>query len=172
MKLLEKARAIFDHFNDFLLWLAGVLLYFALFSVCYEIGMRYFLHHPTVWSLELTEYTLVWVTFLGTAWLLRREGHVKIDFLLLRLKPRVQTIINIVTSILCAIACLVALWYSGQVVREQFQRGLVFSTALALPMWPIFIILPIGFFLLFIQFLRRTYRYLASWRLPQVTEQS
>ena len=41
--------------------------------------MRYFLNRPLVWVLELTEYALLWVTFLGAAWLLRQGGHVQVD---------------------------------------------------------------------------------------------
>lgn len=167
MKLLIKAGAILDYLNDFLIWLADIILVLAWFAVCFEVLMRYFLNRPTTWTIEITQNILVWVTFLGTAWLLRRDGHVKIDFLVARLKPSVYSIINGIASILCAIACLIVAWYATEVVWEQFMSGVVFSTILELPKAPLFAIIPIAFFLLCIQFLRRSYGYLTRRILPQ-----
>lgn len=169
MKFLVKAGAILDHFNNFLFWVAAVLLFIVWFAVCADVFMRYFLNRPIAWAFEISEHILMLVTFLGTAWLLRRDGHVKIDLLVLRFKPRVQVVINSMTSILCAIACLIVAWYGGWVVWDQFQRSLHFVTLLAPPMWPLYLIIPVSGFLLFIQFLRRTYGYLAGWRLLQAT---
>ena len=169
MKLLVKAAATFDHLLDFLIWLAGALLIFGWLSVCFEVFMRYFLNRPTIWVIDITEHILVWITFLGTTWLLRREGHAKIELLTLQLRPRARIVINSITSILCAIICLVVAWYGVRVVWQHFHTGIIFPTILELPKAPLYLVVPIGFFLLFIQFLRRTYGYLAGWRLPQAT---
>lgn len=170
MKLLVRAGAIFDHINGSLFWLAAILVVFAEFAVCYDVVMRYFLNRPTMWVGEITANILVWFTFLGTAWLLRNEGHVKIDVLVTQLRPRVQAIINSITYILCAIACLAVAWYAGQVVWGQFQTGVHTHTLLGLPMWPLYVIIPISLFLLFIQFLRNSYKYLTEWRLLHATK--
>jgi TRAP-type C4-dicarboxylate transport system permease small subunit len=152
-------RVYFDRLNYILLWVAGCFLLFTVLAVCIEVCMRYFLGRPTLWSLEVTGHMLVWITFLGTAWVLESEGHVIIDFFIQRARPRTQAITNGATSILCALACLCVAWYGGQVVVEQFRSGLLFPTALALPMWPLFLIIPLSFFLLFLQFMRRALRY-------------
>lgn len=167
VKLLAKIGVIFDRFNGFLAWLAAIILILGWLLESYEIFMRYFLNRPTLWTMDIVLNTLVWATFLGTAWLLRREGHVKIEMLVLWLKPRVQFILNSITSILCAFGCFFVAWFGALVVWEQFQKGLLDDTALSLPQAPQFSIIPIGFFLLSIQFLRRSYGYMAGWRLPQ-----
>jgi TRAP-type C4-dicarboxylate transport system permease small subunit len=148
---------------------AGALVVFVEFAVCYDVVMRYFLNSPTVWAFEATENILVWVTFLGAAWLLKGEGHVKIDFVVTRLEPRTQSILNGITYILCAIACLAVVWYGVQVLWSQYQQDLHTHTRLGLLMWPLYVIIPISLFLLFIQFLRNSYKYLAEWRLLQAT---
>ncbi len=171
MRFLKKAGIVFDRFNDILVWLAALLLTFVWISVSVEVFLRYFLNRPMRWTFESTENILVWITFLGAAWLLRSEGHIKIDLVVARLKPRGQFVINIIISILCAIACLVIAWYGVRVVSDQFQRNLHFVTLLAPLMWPLYTIIPISGFLLFIQFLRRTYRYLADWRVLQASSE-
>jgi len=169
MKLLVRAGAIFDNINILLFWLAAVLVAFAEFAVCYDVFMRYFLNKPTIWAGEITENIIVWLTFLGAAWVLKNEGHTKIDVLANRLGPKAQAVLNSSIYILCGIACLVVAWYSGQVVWHQFQEGIHTHTRLSLLMWPIYIVIPISLFLLFIQFLGNSYKYLAVWRLPQAT---
>jgi len=163
MKLLKRAGVIFDHINNVLFWLAAILLIFSLFSVCFEVFMRYVLNQPTIWAVELTEHALVWITFLGTTWLLKRDGHVGIDFLVIRLKPKAQIILNSFNSVLCAIICGIVGCYSVLVVWYQFREGLTTPSVMELPLAPLYIIIPIAFFLLFIQFLRRAYGYITKW---------
>ena len=161
-----KVKSIFDRTNSLLAILASVLLAFIALSLCYDITMRYLLGRTLPWLFEVSEYSLLWITFLGAAWLLRREGHVKMDLILNRLKPRTQAIVNIITSIVSALVCLLITWYSAKVTWHFFQTGSFLLSYLEAPKWPIMIIIPVGSFLLFIQFLRRTYGYLVRWRVP------
>jgi len=103
------------------------------------------------------------MTFLGAAWLLKEGGHIKIDLMVMWLSPKAQAILNIITSALSAIACLVILWYGTQVVWEQFVMDFHDATTLALPQGPIYIVIPLGFFLLFVQFLRNINMYILDW---------
>ena len=159
MRLMDRVGVFFDRLNQVLMWIAGCLLLCTVLVVCFEVCMRYFLGRPTLWSLEVTGHLLVWITFLGTAWALQGEAHVVIDFFIQRVSPRTQAMTNGTTSIVCALACLCIALFGVQVLVDQFVRGLVFPTALALPMWPLFVIIPLSFFLLFVQFSRRAYRF-------------
>lgn len=159
MTAIGKIGNFFDRLNQILLWISGCLLLCTVLVVCFEVCMRYFLGRPTLWSLEVTGHMLVWITFLGTAWALHGEAHVIIDFFIQRASPKAQAVTNGITSMACALACLCIALYGVQVLIDQFARGLVFPTALALPMWPLFIIIPLSFFLLFIEFVRRACRF-------------
>jgi len=172
MKFLTKAGAIFDRINEYLFWLAGILLAFAWFSDCYEVVMRYFLSRPTKWAMEASENILVWVTYLCAAWILRNDAHIKIDFVVVRLKSRVQIIIRSFTYALCALVCLAIFWYGLQVVQHQFQEHLVSPTLLALPLGPLHTIIPLSGLLLFIQFLRKIYSLAINWRVPPKLEEA
>ena len=133
-------------------------------SVSLEVVMRYFLGRPTVWVLEIAQLGLVYVPFLGAAWLLRREGHVKMDVVLNQLKPRAQSLVNAITSIVGAITCLVIAWFSAQMTWEYFQLDYTSPTGLRIPTAPILVIVPVGVYLLSIQFLRRSNGYLGMWK--------
>lgn len=163
MKPLTKASNVFDHVLNIVFIFTGILLAFSWLSVCFEIVMRYFVHRPQGWVLEITEYSLVWLTFLGAAWLLREDGHVKMDLLINRVSPRTNSLLKIITSSLCVILWLTVMWYSGLVVWYKYVEGDLTSW-LELPEAPFYVVMPIGSFLLFIQFLRRTYGFLGGWR--------
>ena len=164
MKLITKAINVFDRTNNLLAYLAVVLLIFLMLSISYEVVQRYFLGRATIWLFEVWEYCLLFIAFLSAAWVLKREGHVKMDIVIDRLKPKVQAIVNIITSIIGAITCLVVALYGLDVTWDYFQTGEFRITVMYLPKWPLFVIIPVGSFLLFIQFLIRAYGYLKSQR--------
>ncbi len=170
MKLVRGVTAIFDSIVSLFGTLVVVLLIFMMLAVSTEVVMRYFLNRPPIWVIEVTEYSLLYITFLGAAWLLRKEGHVKVDLVLTRLKPGTQAFLNATTSALCAIACLILAWYGVKVTWDHFQTGYFLSTILRPPSFAIVLIIPVGSFLLFIQFLRRMYHYLESWRTSREQE--
>ena len=164
MKLLRNFTAIFDRTVSIAAVLAAVLIAFTMLSVCAEIVMRYLLNRPTIWVAEVSEYCLLFITFLATAWVLKSEGHVKIELALNRLNPRTKNILNIFTSIIGAIICLTLTWYSVRITLYYFQTGFLYATEMDTPRFIISAIIPIGSFLLSIQFLLRAQSYLAIWR--------
>ncbi len=164
MKLLLKATAIYNRVMDSLVAVAGALVIAMVVITSYGTFMRYALHRPQVWTLESVEYMLVWFVFLVAAWILRQERHVTIDIVVRQLNPRTQALLNIIISILGAILCSLLVVYGTQLIWDHFQRGLRMDTMLRPPSAPFRAIIPIGSFVLFIQFLRRTYGYIEQWK--------
>lgn len=162
MKMLTKAGVAFDYLLDLLAYLAQALLTFVVLAVSVEIIARYILNYSIKGVVEITEYSLLAITFIGAAWLLKREGHVKVDLILSRVTPRAQTTFNTTTSIIGAIICLIIAWYGGYSTWHHFQLNIHTETILRLPKAPLIAIIPLGSLLLFIQFLRRTYKYLVK----------
>lgn len=164
IKLLTKADHIFDHILSATAIMAGVLIIFLMMGTIAEVVMRYFFNRPISWMLEVLAYSLVWITFLGVAWLLKREGHVNMDAFLVRFKPRTRCLVNIITSVLGVLICAVLVWSTTENLRFYIEVGHLQQTERYFPTAPIFCIIPAGSFLLLIQFLRRTYGYVESWR--------
>lgn len=164
MKLPTKISAGFDRAVGILAILGVVLIIFMIFGVSTDVVLRYFFARPIHWMLEVTAYSLLWMTFLGTAWVLKKEGHVKVDLVLNRLEPKAQALVTIITSFMGAIISLVITWYGATVTWEHLQTGYFLSTLLRPPKWTILAIIPIGSFFLFVQFLRRAYAQLGIWR--------
>ena len=164
IKSANRTGGIFDRTLDILAWVAGGLIAFAWLSVCAEVILRYFANRPQVWVVEFTEYSMVYATFLGAAWLLRKEGHVRIDVMTNFLGPRKQALLNVVTSILGVIVFLTLTWFGTHSTFAAWQDGIGSLSALQPPVWPFMAAIPVGSFLLFIQSLRSTSGYLKTWR--------
>ena len=97
---------------------------------------------------------------------LKKEGHVKVEILTDKFGPRVQALLGIITSIIGAILCSFLIIYGTQIVWDSFQRNILMTTMLKPPRAPLLAVIPIGSFLLFVQFLRRAYGYLECWQEP------
>lgn len=167
MNFWAKISTIFDHTIKLSVILAMLVLMSILLIITAQVVLRLF-GYTTIWVNEVTEYFLLYIVFLGTAWVLKKEGHIKMDLVLVRLRPRAQVLLNIITSILCAIICLAIVWYGAKITWEFFQIGYIGPGLLRIPQAPIVVIIPVGSLLLFIQFLRRTHGYLG--RLKMVTD--
>jgi TRAP-type C4-dicarboxylate transport system permease small subunit len=161
VKLLAR---IFNKLLDITVFLGGALIVFVTISVTYEVAIRNFLDRPPLWVFETTQISLLYLTFLTSGWVLREEAHVRIDLVINRLNPRAGALVNIMTSTLCAIACLVITWYSAWTAGKHFKMGLVEATVLRIPRAVFLIVIPVAFLLLFIQFLRRIRGQLIGWR--------
>ena len=67
MKLLSKFGVFFDHILSICAWLACGCIIFSMMSINADVILRQFFKLPLIWVLEVNEYLLLYVTFLGTA---------------------------------------------------------------------------------------------------------
>jgi len=164
LKLLTKAGAIFDRILGVFMWIASSIFVGAMLIVCFDVVLRYFFNRPLIWAGEICEYILLGIAFFSAAWILKEEGHIKVEFVLAHLKPRNQALLNTITSILAAVVLLIITWYAAEITWDNFVRGVPIMRSLWIPKSPLLAVITLGSFLLFVQFLRRANGYLKSWR--------
>jgi TRAP-type C4-dicarboxylate transport system permease small subunit len=118
------ARGIGDRILDgvaALLLAATVLLSFV------QVIARYVLLISTPWTEELARLFFVWAVFLGAAIGVKRNLHTRVDFLFVRLRPRVAALLLAGMDLLLAGMAVVMLVYGGQLVlstRADFTTSL------------------------------------------------
>ncbi len=147
---------VFDGVLDCFASLSGILLVYVMLSVTLDVVLRYFFNRPQFWVGELAEYSLLYITFAGTAWVLRKDAHVKIDILNTMLSSRHICLLNLISSIIGIFVCSVLTYYGTKVTWDHFARGMYNPTLLEFPKGPLLLIIPVGTLLLFIEFIRRT----------------
>ena len=159
MNILNKVLNLFDRLVTLGAILVGVILVILTLSVSYAVVVRSTLGWTIKGALEWWEYSLVFVTFLGSAWVLKMEGHVSMDILVSRLKPRHQALISGSVSILGLITCVILTVYGVWATLHDFQTGQCLIAELKIYRFPLIMVIPLGSFLLSGEFLRRALRY-------------
>ncbi len=119
----QKNSILFDRIVNAMAVLAGILMMLTLFLVCGDVGTKLVIGRSLPWAAEIVEYCLLWLTFLGTTWVLKQNAHIRMDMVVDRLNLRHQSLLNIVTSFLGAMVCLIIAWYSARVTWQHLQTG-------------------------------------------------
>ncbi len=158
---IKSATVFFDNTLNTLAVLAAILLIGMMLMVVVSVTARTIFNIALLGIIEVASIGLLYIAFLTSAWVLRKERHVVMDLVTAQFKPRAQLIINIITSVICALVCLVLVVYGTQVTVMRFQEGttLYYYLEDLLDAY-VLAIIPIGSFFLFIQFLRRIYGYI------------
>ena len=123
-------------------------------SICAEVLLRYGFNSPISWVVEISEYSLLWITFLGAAWVLRNGGHVRVDIVLQYLSPRALRVCGLVSSAMGALTALVLLIFGAEATYSAMMRGAFKPTGIDVPTWMVIIVIPVGGLLLLFRFAR------------------
>ena len=132
--------------------ICGAVFMFMMVVVSIDAILRYGFSAPLAWEIEVNEYLLLYVTFLGAPWLLRQDGHVRVDILFAYIPERVARRLTLITSLVGGLACLVLCIVGCQATWEAFVRGLPEIKTLAVPRWTLMWVIPYGSLLLSIEF--------------------
>jgi TRAP-type C4-dicarboxylate transport system permease small subunit len=154
MNLLKGMETIFDSFLKLLKLITCLVLVFITLSVCVEVVLRYFFNKPQVWVIELSEYGLLYLTFLAAAWVLKAEAHIAVDLVTDRLSQTGRSFLSIIHCILIFGVSTVLIWYGARVTWSYFSQGTYNPTILEVPTAAILVVIPFGGVFLFVQSLR------------------
>ncbi len=135
--------------------LGGLLLLFITFSIAYSIVTRK-LNLPTpVWVVQFNEYALLWVPFLATGWILSRNQHVSVQFLVQYLGRAGRRTLDLIHSLLGMIVCGIFCWYGIHTTWDHYVRGVIDVASVDVPKAYALVIIPVGFLFLTLQFLSK-----------------
>ena len=148
-----------DILNGAMAATGAVAVVFMMLAISYSVMMRYFWNQPVPWVVEISSYLMLYITFLGAAWLLRKDGHVEVDLFLANAKPRTKAGFKAVTSIGGVVVGFVLAWKGSAVTIDYYQRGVTVMGILSTPQFLLTGIIPIGGALLLIEFLLRVLRF-------------
>jgi TRAP-type C4-dicarboxylate transport system permease small subunit len=144
----------FDKLLDVMAASAGAILLFICAAVCYTIGMRFLFTKTTIWIMPTTEYALLWIVFLATTWLLREGGHITTDIIYTHLNTRTKHILDCIMFVIGGFACAMMVCFGIVHMWDCIINGVTDVRAVTVPKSAVFIIIPIGFILLTLQFFR------------------
>ncbi|MBI1385082.1 MAG: TRAP transporter small permease subunit [Rhizobiales bacterium] len=152
MRIVER---IYDRIVDLLAVVAAVLLIAVMLATVFKVALRGLFGEGIIGVDQLSGTAMVYMTFLGAIWVLRNNGHVCVDILIGNPHGGRTRGLIFMSSLIGAAICFCVAWFGVGAVQLSIARGVMVATELELPRWIGLIPIPIGCFLLGIEFLRR-----------------
>jgi TRAP-type C4-dicarboxylate transport system permease small subunit len=137
--------------NRTVLALGGLSLVAAALVLSYSVVVRYLLKIPTEWQDETAVFLLVGATFLSSAAVQARRGHIGIEALAAVLPPGVNTVRGIVTDVASAAFCAFFSWKSWTLLKEAWVDDQHSSSTWGPPLWIPYSLMAVGMSLLTLQ---------------------
>lgn len=152
---MSRFMQAYDHFLLLLGMVAGVLVLLVTLGIGYDVSLRAVTGQGLPWLIDLAEYAMLGVTFLGAPWVLRRGGHVAVEIAVMYLPHRPREVLRRLVCALGALVCGIMGWAGSLATLEALQRGTLVFKALVFPEWWILVVIPVSLFLCAIEFLRQ-----------------
>ena len=134
-----------------LLAVSGIMILLMAFAATYGVSRRYFLKNPEPYSYEISMMLLLWCFVLSVAALQKQERHLRGDFVLNRLPQGFQFFVNRLLSPILAVLCSVILaWKGWEAALFSLKIGERSMSAWSEPLFPIKILIPVGYGFLFV----------------------
>lgn len=118
-----------------------------------QVVSRYVFGNSFTWTEELSRYLFIWLIFLTIGISFKENKHISIDVVLDILPPFVQKVVKQLNYIVLLAISILFVW-EGYVMVAQMQMFGQTSANLQLPMWWVYLSLPVGFLLTIIRLIQ------------------
>ena len=116
-----------------------------------EVFMRYVLNKPTLWAWDLNMQLFAPLIVLGGGYTLLHEGHVAVDFLIMRWSPTKKARLELFTYSIVFFSMILILYAGTKLGIRSMIRGETTGTIWDPPLWTIKMWVPIGILFLLLQ---------------------
>lgn len=164
---------VFDRLEEALIaslmGLATVIIFLAVVHR-YALGVDWLYpfadRFSTSWAQELCIYLFVWMAKFGAAYGVRTGIHVGVDVLVNRLRPRWRNGLILFGLLAGALFTAVIGTLGAMLVWQMTQTGQV-SADLEVPIWFVYLAIPLGSYLMCFRFLQVAWRFSRTGHLPK-----
>ena len=133
--------------------IATLLLISAILVIINMVVERYVFNLTTSWQTEYVIYALAGATFVGSPYVLLEKGHVNVELLPHYLGYKGKLILAIICSVLSLIFCTVIFVLACHLWLDSYINNHTTGTLWNAALWKLYISLPIGFFIMILQYL-------------------
>ena len=102
---------------------------------------------------EVSKFLVMLMTFVGVSYGVRKARHIRMGAFLDAMPPKLEKVFLIVISLVSAIVMGMMAWFSYQYLMNAMNMGHM-TPALRVPKWTFYVIIPIGFGLACLQYIR------------------
>jgi C4-dicarboxylate transporter DctQ subunit len=102
---------------------------------------------------EVSKFLVMLTTFTGVSYAVRKARHIRMGAFLDAMPEKMEKVFIIIISIVSAVVMGIMTWFSYQYLMNAMNMGHM-TPALRVPKWTFYVIIPIGFGLACIQYVR------------------
>lgn len=140
----SRSRRIINWFCESTGLIAGSLVAIMMLALVREVIGRYFFNSPTEWSVDVSEFLMVSMVYIGTAYTTSIDGHVRADFFYGQIKGKRKAYLDICIDLVSIFYVYIIFWEGWMLARDSFISGEVSSGGVRWPLCPFQIMVPIG----------------------------
>src|SRR5699024_6465276 len=128
--------------------LCGALLLFMTFVLFLNILARNFLGVSYIGAEALGTYSMVWLTFIGSAYIVPAHGHVSVDLVLRAVKQRFRYVVVAFIALIGMLTSGIFFYLGAKLTQFIFATGQL-ETTLNIPTGFLYLPVAIGMFMMF-----------------------
>ena len=151
MEIISKA---YEWLINALKTLSCIIVFAIFVLIVMDVLMPFVGLQPWEGTLGVVEYGLLWFTILAAPWLARIKGHVFIDAVAEMLSTKARKITSKIAYLIVITGSLLLAYYSLELTVEAFVDEAMDERGIELELWWIYAPMPIGFFLVAVEFIR------------------
>ena len=102
---------------------------------------------------EVSKFLVMLMTFTGVSYGVRKARHIRMGAFLDAMPPKMEKTFIIIISLISAVVMAIMAWASWEYLINAMSKGHM-TPALQVPAWTFYVIIPIGFGLACIQYIR------------------
>lgn len=118
---------------------------------------------------EVSKFLVMLMTFAGVSYGVRKARHIRMGAFLDAMPPKMEKVFLIIISLISAVVMGMMAWFSYKYLMNAMTMGHM-TPALRVPTWTFYIIVPFGFGLACIQYIRTIIKNLTEkepWQSPE-----
>src|SRR5690625_1419708 len=125
---MESFKKTVDHIANVLekvlVTVSVIVLLMLVTTVSLQVFIRYVMKGSLPWVHEVSSGLLIWLTFIGSAYLIRGNRHLRVDMLIVKAPTWLQKTVNIFLDLLNMVFVIVLIYASYQLLGTQLQASL------------------------------------------------
>ncbi|MEK4628171.1 MAG: TRAP transporter small permease [Solibacillus sp.] len=144
---MKKLLLVFNNIERALITIMMMIMVVLIFT---QVFTRYVLGSSLGWTEEASRYLFIWLIFLSIGIAFVDKKHISID-ILLDMLPRAFQKLILQISYVCLMGLSIFLFMQGMDLVSKLQQFAQKSSTLQIPMWMIYLSLPVGFLVAFVR---------------------
>ena len=156
-----------DKLEKACIFMIGLLIFFLMLYNFYGTILRYFFRAPVVGMVDLSEYLFVLVVFGGLGHAFRKGIHLRMAYVVSRLSHKINSLLGIISSLIILVFAFIFTWRGWILAWSKLYQ--YSDTEFKIPLFPVYLILPLGNFLLGLEAVLKLREYISLLWKPNDT---